>query len=128
MNIINDYLCKYVSTNNFSVNSQYEVYIRESKKKSLLILIGSLLFVIGGIYMFFNPEGSSRSPLFVRTVGLVSALFFGIAIFISVKQLIKNKLILTIDKKGIHVNPRKFNECIEWKNITGFSELKVKSL
>ena len=59
MNIINDYLCKYVATNNLSVNSQYEVYIRESKKKSLLRKAQFLVLVVLNSDSLFLEEISN---------------------------------------------------------------------
>ena len=109
-----------------------KIEIYSSKKKSLLLLIASLIFVIGGIYMFMNAENftgyRARSPLFIKTIGIASVLFFGLGIYVSIRQLLANQLILIIDKKGINVNPKKSQtEFIEWKNIKGFSELKIQS-
>ncbi|MCZ8145509.1 STM3941 family protein [Flavobacterium sp.] len=108
------------------------VEIYSSKKKSLLLLIASLLFVVGGIFMFMNAENYTgyrgRSPFFIKTIGIASVLFFGLGIYVSIRQLLANQLILIIDKKGINVNPKKsHNEFIEWEHINGFSELKIKS-
>ena len=107
-----------------------EIY--SSKKKSFLLLIASLLFVIGGIWMFLNAENligfRSRSPIFLKGIGIISVLFFGIGIYVSIKQLVQDQLLLVIDKEGINVNPRKStSKIIEWKNIDGFSELKIQS-
>lgn len=61
------------------------IEIYSSKKKSLLLLIGSL-FVVGGIYMFMNADSftgyRARSPLFIKTIGIASVLFFGLGIYI----------------------------------------------
>jgi hypothetical protein len=107
-----------------------EIY--SSKKKSFLLLIGSLLFVIGGIYMFINAENptsyKSRNPLLVEGIAVVSVLFFGLGTYVSIRQLIQNQLILIIDKFGLNVNPKKLlGDIIEWKNIEGFSEIKIHS-
>jgi hypothetical protein len=109
-----------------------KIEIYSSKKKSLLLLIASLIFVIGGIYMFTNAENftgyRARNPLFIKTIGIASVLFFGLGIYVSIRQLLENQLILIIDKKGVNVNPKKSQiEFIEWKNINGFSELKIQS-
>ena len=104
-----------------------KIEIYSSKKKFFLVLIVSLLFVVGGIYVFLNPESiKDESPLFVKVMGLIAMLFFGLGIYVSIKALIKNRLILVIDNIGINVNPEKSSETIEWKNITGFSEIKIQ--
>lgn len=105
-----------------------EIY--SSKKKSLLILLASLAFVVGGIYMFMNAEDFTgqreRSPFFIKAIGIVSVLFFGLGIYVAIRQLLANQLILIIDENGINVNPKKsLTEYIQWKNISGFSELKI---
>jgi hypothetical protein len=108
------------------------IEIYSSKKKSMLLLMGSLLFVVGGFYMLMNAENftgyRARSPFLIKTIGIASVLFFGLGIYVSIKQLITNQLILIIDRKGVNVNPKKSQtEFIEWKNINGFSELKIQS-
>jgi hypothetical protein len=106
-----------------------EIY--SSKKKSFLLLIGSLFFVIAGIWMFMNADNltsfRSRSPIFLKGIGIISVLFFGIGIYVSIKQLVKNKLFLIIDENGINLNPKNPSEVINWSNIEGFSELKIQS-
>ena len=107
-----------------------KIEIYSSKKKSILLLAGSLLFVIGGIYTFVNAEDfdgfRGRNPLFIKVIGIAAIFFFGLGIFVSIKQLFINQLILTIDRNGINVNPKNSKtEFIEWKNITGFSEIKI---
>lgn len=83
------------------------IEIYSSKKKSMLLLIGSLLFVVGGIYMLMNTESftgyRTRSPFLIKTIGIASVLFFGLGIYVSIKQLITNQLILIIDRKGVNV-------------------------
>lgn len=105
-----------------------EIY--SSKKKSLLLLIGSLLFVILGFELFINSTDyigrRFPNPLFTKVIGILSIIFFGFGFYISVRQLIKNKLFLIIDKNGINVNPKK-TDILNWNNIKGFSEIKIHS-
>ena len=55
-----------------------KIEIYSSKKKSLLLLIASIIFVIGGIYILMNAENLTgyrvRNPLFTRIIGIVSIL------------------------------------------------------
>lgn len=108
------------------------IEIYSSKKKSLFLLIGSLLFVLGGVYIFMNVEiftgYRSRNPFFIKIIGIISILFFGLGIYVSVRQLLSNQLILIIDNQGLNVNPKKSQtEFIKWKNIIGFSELEIQN-
>lgn len=102
-----------------------------NKKKALLLLIISLIYVILGVYLFLNAENMTsyraRNPLFIKIAGIVSVLFFSLGVFVSIKQLFKNKLMLIIDNNGINVNPKK-NEYIKWSDIEGFEELKINSV
>lgn len=109
-----------------------KIEIYSSKKKTLLLLIGSFLFVFIGICMFMDAENFNtfrlRSPILIKGIGIISILFFSLCFCFSIKQLIKNKLFLIIDKNGINVNPEKnSSEFIKWNNIEGFSELKIQS-
>lgn len=108
------------------------IEIYSSKKKSFLLLIASLLFIVGGIYMFMNAENFTdyrlSNPLLIKSIGITSSFFFGLGIYVSIKRLLANQLILIIDRNGINVNPKKsLTEYIEWKNINEFSELKTQS-
>ncbi|PWB25890.1 STM3941 family protein [Flavobacterium sp. HTF] len=109
-----------------------KIEIYSSKKKTFLLLIGSLLFIAGGIWMLMDAENLTgfrlRSPILVKCIGIISVLFSSLGVYISIRQLVKNKLFLIIEENGINVNPKKnSNEFINWKNIEGFSELKIQS-
>lgn len=109
-----------------------KIEIYSSKQKYLLLLIGSTLFVIGGAYLFMNAENSHDSRIknafIIQGIAISIILFCGLGIYVSIRPLIKDRLILVIDKIGLNVNPNKLSsERIEWKNIEGFSELKIQS-
>ena len=105
-----------------------EIY--SSKKKSFLLLIGSLLLMIFGFELFTNSENyighRFTNPFFIIAIGILSIIFFGLGVYISLRQLIKNKLFLSIDENGINFNPKK-SEILNWHNIKGFSEIKIQS-
>ena len=108
------------------------IEIYTSKKKMVLLLIISTLFVAGGIWVFINADTSSywrfRSPILKRILAIIGVLFFGTGIILSIKRLIKAKIALVIDEIGINVNPSKSStEIIKWENILGFEELKITS-
>ncbi|MBK3519983.1 STM3941 family protein [Carboxylicivirga marina] len=108
------------------------IEIYTSKKKSILILIGSIIFVVGGILFVANPESfltiRMQSPDIIRIIGVTSVLFFGLGIYVGIKRTIKSEIALIIDSNGLNVNPKKsLNEFIDWKDILGFKELKIHS-
>lgn len=97
--------------------------IYSSKKKSVLLLLGSCAFVATGIFLL----RSENISLIDRALGIAAVIFFGIGIFISIKRIIKSELCLIIDTNGINVNPRKnFTEFIPWRDISGFEEIEIK--
>ena len=108
------------------------IEIYSSRKKSILILIGSIIFVVGGILFVANPERfltlRMQNPYIIIIVGIASVLFFGLGIFVGIKRVIKSEIALIIDNKGLNVNPKKsLTEFIEWENILGFQEIKIQS-
>ena len=110
--------------------NRIEIYT--SKKKSILILLGSIVFVAIGVLLVMDPERFVtllfRNPDFIRIAGIASILFFGFVTFVGIKRLIKSKIALIIDTKGLNVNPKKsLTEFIEWKDILGFKELQIQS-
>ena len=75
-----------------------------------------------------NTYADTTNPIFAKGVGIVSALFFSLGIYVSVRQLLANQLILIIDKNGVNIDPKKsLNEIIDWKYIEGFSEFKIQN-
>ncbi|WP_300569404.1 STM3941 family protein [Flavobacterium sp.] len=105
-----------------------EIY--SSKKKAFLLLIISLIFVIGGIYLVLLAQDHDlfreKSPFVLKCFSILLVLLGALGVFLSIKRLIKNQLILLIDSKGISINPEKaFENTIEWKSIVGFSECKI---
>ncbi len=103
-----------------------------SKKKSLLLLLGSITFVALGIWLLLEADNltvwKARNPILTRGIGIASILFFGLGIFIGIKRLIKSEIALIIDSKGLNVNPKKsLTEFIKWSDINGFEEIKIQS-
>jgi hypothetical protein len=108
------------------------IEIYTSKKKSLLLLIVSIVFVFLGFWLVFEANNltgwRARNPILTRGIGIASILFFGFGIFVGIKRLIKSEIALIIDNKGINVNPKKsLNEYINWNDINGFEEIKIQS-
>src|SRR5690606_30322687 len=108
------------------------VEIYSSKKKSLLLLIGSIAFVALGFWLLMEADNltgwRARNPVFTRGIGIASIIFFGLGIFVGIKRLIKSEIALIIDPIGLNVNPKKsLTEFIKWHEILGFEEIKIQS-
>lgn len=106
------------------------IEIFSSKKKSFLLLIGSLIFVGLGIWFVLEANSLSdslrKSPLLIRGIGVISILFFGLGIYAGIKGLIATRLILIISPKGLNVDPSKSkNDFIGWNEILGFDEINI---
>ncbi|VBB47527.1 conserved hypothetical protein [uncultured Paludibacter sp.] len=110
--------------------NRIEIYT--SKKKSIFLLLGSLLFVVLGIWFVINANNMTdnwrtKFPFITRSVGVISILFFGLGVFQSIKRLIKSELSLIIDQKGLIINPKKsISEYIYWEQISSFNEIQIK--
>lgn len=107
-----------------------EIY--SSKKKSFLLLIGSLLFVALGIWVLLEADNltgwRASNPTFNRGVGIASILFFGLGVIISSKRLLKSELAFIISSEGINVNPKKsLSDFIKWEDIKKIEEIKIQS-
>ncbi|WP_343565320.1 STM3941 family protein [Sphingobacterium sp.] len=94
--------------------------------KSILMLLGSLLFVAGGIFFVMHPESFDREPTLTIALGIICILFFGCAAILSIRYLFSNRLMLEITDQGLDIGD-KFKTFIEWKDITGFKEIAIYS-
>lgn len=108
------------------------IEIYTSKKKSILLLIGSIVFVALGVWLLLEADNltgwRAKNPIFASGIGIASILFFGLGIFVGIKRLIKSEIALIIDPIGLNVNPKKsVTEFIKWDKILGFEEIKIQS-
>jgi len=108
------------------------IEIYSSKKKSLLLLIGSIAFVVLGFWLLLEADNFTAwragNPFISRGIGIASILFFGLGVYVGIKRLIKSEIALIIDTIGLNVNPKKsLTEYIKWNDINGFEEIKIQS-
>lgn len=86
-----------------------QILIPLSKTKLTLLLIGSIAFVAGGIWMVTSPNGFATSyrtynPVWVFAVGLASIVFFGLCLINIAKKLTDSAPGLIINDQGINDN------------------------
>lgn len=108
-----------------------EIKIPLSKTKISLLLIGTFIFIVGGVWGIIDPErfSSTRYPKnIVFIIGIVGASFFGICFVFIAKKAFSNKPGLVINDKGIIDNSNATSVgLIEWSDITGMKTLKISS-
>ncbi|NMM47667.1 STM3941 family protein [Marinigracilibium pacificum] len=112
------------------MNNKIEIQL--SKTKIILLLIGSLAFVIAGVFFILNPEMFSRSifgnQLIVRIIGISAILFFGLCLIFISRKLFDNRIGFIIDDKGITDNSNAFDiGLIEWEDIVRIETLQIAS-
>lgn len=106
-----------------------EIYV--SPLKTILLLTGSLVFVVLGLIYLLQPErlvtGRVQSESIIQLVGLLSVVFFGLAFVFGIKQLLTRKPGLIFDSTGISINQGiGFKGTLEWNKIAGYSEVVIK--
>jgi len=106
--------------------TEHIIRLYSNKKKTVLMLIGSLLFVTGGIFFVMHPESFDGEPLITRMIGILCILFFGFAAIVFVRYLISNRLLLEITDQGLHIGDI-HKTFIEWQDISGFKEIAIYS-
>ncbi|WP_333889452.1 STM3941 family protein [Sphingobacterium siyangense] len=106
--------------------SENIIRLYSNKKKTVFMLIGSLLFVAGGIFFVMHAESFDREPLITRMIGILCILFFGLATIVFVRYLISSRLLLEITDQGLHIGDI-HKTFIGWQDISGFKEIAIYS-
>ncbi|RKD94571.1 STM3941 family protein [Marinifilum flexuosum] len=108
------------------------IEIELSKKKLLFLLLGSAVFVALGILFVLNPA-SIQSDLFgnlefIRIVGVVSLVFFGLCFVYIATKLFDSKVGLRIYENGIIDNSNATSVgLIDWEDITDIKTIQIAS-
>lgn len=106
-----------------------------SKNKLTLQIIGSLAFVIAGIWLFTQansfqdmPIKFLANPIVIKTVGIISILFFGATGIYGLQKIFDKRVGLIIDENGITDNTNATSiGLIEWADITEIKTYQVMS-
>jgi hypothetical protein len=89
-------------------NTTGQIEIPLSKKKLILMLIGSIGFVAAGLWLVINPPTISNpffgNPTVIFVTGIASILFFGLCAVYIARKLPDNKPGLIIDNIGLTDN------------------------
>lgn len=101
-----------------------------SKKKIVLLILGSILFVVAGIWMFvYQADNQTRfNPLLVKIVGIAAVVFFGITGAVGIQKLFDTQMGLIIDQNGITDNSSGVSVgFIDWADVRNLRTSQVMS-
>jgi len=103
-----------------------EKVIELSRKKIILLILGSFVFVVLGVWILMLDEKSIQSQrIFISTtfmygIGIVSIVFFGVTGFIGVKKIFDKKYGLIFNNTGVIDNSSGVSAgLIPWSEIIG---------
>lgn len=108
-----------------------KIEIPLSKNKLYLIVTGSVLFIIAGIWLLLNPNEFQnlsikffKNPILLKSIGIISLLFFGMIGIYAIRKISDKKAGLIIDSNGITDNSNASSiGLVEWNDI---SEIKTE--
>ncbi|HNF71918.1 MAG TPA: STM3941 family protein [Chitinophagaceae bacterium] len=111
-------------------NTSHPIEIPLSKKKLILMLAGSLVFIAIGIWFVLKPPTITHSffghPATLLATGIASILFFGLCTVFIVRKLPEQKAGLVIDHLGItdHSSGVSAGQIL-WSDIEQLSVLEI---
>jgi hypothetical protein len=115
------------------MDSSDETIIEPSKTKILLLLLGASAFVAAGIWIFFLDDASIQShrrindPVYVRGLGLVAIVFFGIFALYALTKLFDKKPALIFNNSGIVDNASSASAgFIPWSEVIGAEIFEIQ--
>ena len=109
-----------------------EKIIELSKKKILLLITGSIVFVVAGLWILQVSAASVVSPhafdksLLGRTIGWASIIFFGFTGVVGLKKFYDDNPGVILNSAGITDNSSGFSAgFVPWGDILGFGTLEI---
>lgn len=115
------------------MQNEDEIVIALSKVKIILIIAGSLAFVVGGVWLatldaeLIESSRKFNNPQIVHAVGYVCVAFFGLCGAYGIAKLFDSKRGLIFNHKGITDNSSGVAAgLIPWAEISGFSEYQIQ--
>lgn len=107
---------------------QKTIEIPLNKQRFALMLVGSIVFFIGSIWLFNLADNQEKyAPAFMKGIGMLGFVMGGIGGLIFFKKLFDKEAGLTINQQGIIENTNGLSvRMVEWKDITGFETRQVQ--
>ena len=102
-----------------------------SKRKIVLMLIGSVLFVFIGLWFIIKPPEMENSffgnKILVLITGVAAVLFFGMAAVMFLRKMQDRMPGLIVDSEGLIDNSSAVSAGrIAWKDINGLSVIEIQ--
>ena len=115
------------------MSSSDETVIELSKKKILLLILGSCIFVALGVWLasldeaILQAQSRFRNPVLVHGLGLVAVAFFGLCGVVGIKKLFTKKPGLVFNSSGIVDNASGVSAgLIPWTEIIGAEVFEIQ--
>jgi hypothetical protein len=106
--------------------STEQIEIPLNKKTLILVLVGSIGFVLLGLWFIFAPQTFEGNPILLFMTGLVSVLFFGLGVVYAARKLIDNTPGLIIDNIGLTDNSSMISVGqILWSDIKNILVIRI---
>ncbi len=106
-----------------------------SKNKLILAVVGSMLFVLLGVWLFVSADsfGQSstpllRNPLVVQSAAVLAVLCFGVFAVVGIKKLFDKNIGLALDASGLFDNSSAVSVgFVDWNDVTRIETQQVMS-
>jgi hypothetical protein len=104
-----------------------EVFIEKNNFKIFLMLIGSILFVVGGFWIILGPPDDRKNLIVIIIGGYGGIIFFGYGIFVLIRQLLSSKVGIKINNSGfIFDNTHPTDTFLKWDEIEQIETIFVR--
>lgn len=107
-----------------------KIEIKLSKKKLLLGIGGSILFIMAGVYLYTSlaEQQEMFNPVFIKVVGIIAIIFFSATAIYGIRKVFSKSIGLTIDETGLFDNTNYSSAgFIKWSDITAINTEEVAS-
>jgi len=99
----------------------------------LLLIFGSLAFVVLSVFIFLNAEKMVTrrisDPLLIKIIAVVGVIFFGIILMSVIKKIVSNQPGLIINNEGIWDNSSGVSVgMIKWEDVIGIRKVKASGV
>lgn len=104
-----------------------EIIIENSKKKIFLLLLLSIVFVIVGFWIILGQDSDRKTLIVLIIGGYGSVIFFGLGIYVFIRQLFSNNWGLVINDHGLIYDNRNPVDCfLNWYEIDSIQTFNVR--